>query len=214
MEAILLCLPGGALAVLATWGIVTVLRRTAPSSFPRLSELSIDWTVLCLSFGLVALATLLSGFLPARRYADRGPIMGLNQQGRSGTNKGNHLLSRALVVVQVAFALLLLAGGGLFARSFWNLNQVDAGFVDKDGLIFGTRLPPNRYADGAAILGFYDQLLTRVRNIPGVEAATLTSRIPLVRHRYSSDFAAEGWEQGRYGLGIRHGEVLPGYFAT
>ncbi len=214
VEAVLLCLPSGMLALLTTWGIVAVLRSAAPSSVPRLSELSVDWTVLLLSFGLIVVATLLFGLLPARRYADQGPIMGLHQQGRSGSDQGSHLLSRALVVAQVAFALLLLAGGGLFARSFWNLNQVDPGFVDENGFVFGTRLPPNQYTEEAGIRSFYDQLLTRVRNIPGVEAATLTSRVPFARQRYSSDFAAERWEAGRYGLGIRHGEVVPGYFTT
>lgn len=215
VEALLLCLPAGAAAFLVTWLLTGYLRIVGPASLPRLSELSMDWRVLGLSFGLVLVCGLGFGILQARRSASRRLASTLYSLGRGGTEiSGHHLLGRSLIVVQVALALLLLGGASLFARSFWNLIRVDPGFVARDGIVFGTRLPPNQYVDETQILGFYDQLLSRLRELPGVDSATLTSRVPFFRQRYSSDFAAERWEKGRYAVGIRHGEVVPGYFQT
>ncbi len=125
---------GGAVGLALAWGGLKLLVALGPESLPRLNEIGIDYTVLGFTFGVSVLAGLLFGLFPALRYGSPRLVTALKEGGRGGSaGKEQHLARNALVVAQMALALVLLAGSGLMIRSFQALRSVDPGFRDPGG---------------------------------------------------------------------------------
>ena len=119
-----------------------------------------------------------------------------------------------LVVGEVALAVLLTVGAGLFVRSFQAMRRIDPGF-DPSGLIsVPMTLPGSRYDTGDKVAAFHADALARVRSLPGVESAAFARALPLTQPSWSSDFMAGGRPAGEFGTEVLHREVSPEYFRT
>jgi predicted permease len=180
-ESIVLAFTGGSLGLaLAEIGVRIAKAAGGDVGLPRLDEVSVDGRVLFFAFGLSVLCALLVSLVPVLR-ARRIPVaMVLREAGRSGMTGGARQRFRsALVVAQVALALILVASSGLLARSFARLREVRPGF-EADGLIMARIvLPPASYKTSASVVQLENELLERVRAIPGVRAASMSDLAPL-----------------------------------
>jgi putative ABC transport system permease protein len=188
-ESVLLGLLGGAFGVLlGTWG-TDLLISLAPPETPRLAEVSPDGRVLGFTF-LLSLATgVLFGLAPALQASK----LDLNEALKEGARDGGarNRMRNLLVVAEVALSLILLAGAGLLLRSFTGLTAVNPGFDPRNVLTQYVGLPEYRYAERAQQAAFYEQLLERVQQLPGVEAAGAIFPMVLT-DRVSNRFTIEG----------------------
>ena len=179
-ESVLLGVLGGALGVLLAYLGTRVLISAAPASVPRLHEIGLSGSVLAFTAAVSVLAGLLFGLVPALRSGSPNMLLSLRDGGRGGSlGRGQHRLRNALVVTQVALALVLLVGSGLMVRSFRTLLAVDPGFDTEGILTFRLSPPPSKYAGGEPVVRFYDDLLERIRAVPGVTAAGANLNLPL-----------------------------------
>src|SRR5688500_12584441 len=190
-QVIVECLPlgliGGLLGtLLAVWGI-DLLSSLLPASLPRGNAIGVNSRVLVFTFGLALLTILFFGLLPAIQAARANVRGSLNEGGRSGMgSRRQGRLRRLLVVTEVALALVLLVGSGLMVRSFIKLRQVNLGFTARNVLTMRVPLPAAKYPapltaadpNDPTGLAFYDQLLTRVRSLPGVQGAAAATVLP------------------------------------
>lgn len=180
MESLLLSIAGGALGVLLAWLGTRVLVAVAPASVPRLGEIGLNTSVLLFTLGVSLAAGLFFGLFPAFRVGSRRTLLALRDGGRGSTiGRDRHRARGALVVGQVALALVLLVGSGLMVRSFQRLRAVDPGFRTEGLMTFRLSPPPNRYPDTEDTARFYDELLGRLRALPGVTSAAGINNLPL-----------------------------------
>ncbi len=212
-ESLLLAALGGALGVLLAALGVEALRALAPPGLPRTDAIGIDGTVLGAAVGVTTVVGLIAG-LGAALIAPRGDLS-VELQLASRRSTGNHLPARrALVVAQVALALVLLVGAGLLLRSLQRLFVVPAGFDPANVLVLQVQTSGERFDDDVATSLFFDQALQAVRGVGGVLSAGLTSQLPL-----SGDFDRYGVtltpadEAGADGGAFRYA-VSPDYFET
>jgi predicted permease len=190
-ESLLLALTGGALGLLlAMWGM-DALMALIGDGLPRASEVGLDARVVLFTGGVSVLTGLLFGLVPALQ-ASRADLHGALREGARGTGGKSSGRARAMLVVsQVALALVLLVGAGLFVRSFLALQAVDAGFEPRGVLTARLSLPSDRYPEGSQRVAVMRDFLTRAQAVPGVEAAGLVNILPLTFHGDTS-FDVEG----------------------
>ncbi len=176
-ESLLLASLGGALGLALALGMLPVIRAMVPLSVPRANEISADLVLLGWSVVVSVLTGLVAGIVPGWRGSGTDPNSELCQSGPPSTGGvATDRWRQALTVIQVGAVLVLLIGGGLLVRSFWNLRSVDLGFDAARVITMEMRLlgrGPRRVA------AFTDELLIRVRDLPGVAAASVTSSVPL-----------------------------------
>jgi putative ABC transport system permease protein len=191
-ESVMLALVGGALGLLlAVWG-VEFLTSLKPQGIPRLENVRIDGAVILFTMGVAVLTGVLFGLVPAFA-ATRGVSASLKESGRgSVTSRNGSRLRGALVVAELALAVMLLAGAGLLMRSFMKLQAVDPGFRPEQALTFELTLPDARYAEDGPRIAFFDQLLPRLRALPGVRAASAVMGLPLSGMQVVISFEVEG----------------------
>jgi putative ABC transport system permease protein len=165
--------------LLAFWGI-HLLVRFAPTSVPRLGEVSLDGRVLAFSIVISLLVSLFIGVAPSGRV-DRVPLATVLREGSqgAGSRKARRRLHQLLVAIQVALALTVLTGAGLMVRSFLRLSQAPLGFDPRNLLVVQLALPKADYPDDAAVARLFELLIDRVSALPGVVSATATSQAPL-----------------------------------
>ena len=180
-EAILLAVVGGAGGVLlAVLGVRALRLSPAGADLPRLAEVGIDARVLLFAIGAAVVSALAVSLMPVLRTRRVAPGVVLKESSRSATVGRERQRARsALVVAQVALALVLVAGSTLMARSFAELRDVRPGFDARGVLTVRLALPEATYPDAAATLGFYDRVLERVAALPGVSSAAITEWVPL-----------------------------------
>jgi putative ABC transport system permease protein len=191
-ESVVLSLCGGVAGViLARWGLDALL-ALAPSSLPRISEIHLDSGVLIFSLALSIITGLVFGIAPAW-LAARADVNEALKQGARGSTEGGARgrLRSALVVLEVTFALMLLGGAGLLARSFMQLAHVDPGFTPENATLLQLSLPQKKYAMPEQQTAFADALLERVKVLPGVQWAGITHSMPLLGG-YVLTFSIEG----------------------
>jgi putative ABC transport system permease protein len=188
-ESVLLGLLGGALGVLlGVWG-TGLLVSLAPAETPRIAEVSPDGHVLGFSFLLALVTGVVFGLAPALHASKLNLNEALKEGAREGG--GRNRTRSLLVVAEVALSLILLVGAGLLIRSFAELTTVNPGFDPRNVLAQYVGLPGRRYAERAQQSAFYEQLLERVRRLPGVEAAGVIFPLALTG-RVSNRFTIEG----------------------
>jgi putative ABC transport system permease protein len=177
-ESLLLALAGGALGlVLASWGS-RILADLPLQLLPRASTVHVDTSVLAFTF-LLSLATgVLFGLAPALR-ASRGDLAATVKEGASSGRGGRAKLSSALVVAEVALAMILLVGSGLLIRSFARLISVPPGVTTAARLTFSLNLPAARYAKPEQWKSFYERAQQNLKALPGVTGVTMTSLLPV-----------------------------------
>src|SRR5262245_15133090 len=177
-ESLLLVTLGGLFGLLiARWGSAFLARFLATGRNQIFLDLPLDGRVLMFTTGIALLTCLLFGLAPALHAMRVNPSPAL-KEGGDGRATPRSRFGKLLVVAQVALSLLLLVGGGLFLRSLQNLKNLDPGFKTK-GVLTMQVDPQARQYQGSQLNTFWQELLTRVRAIPGVSAATLSALSPL-----------------------------------
>ena len=191
VESLLLSMAGGLLGLLLAIAGIDVLVSIAPRDVPRLNEITVDTRVLIFTFGLSLATGLLFGIVPALR-SSKVVNDALKEGSKSLTAVRGQRLRNALVIAEIASALVLLVGAGLMLKSFARLLAVNPGFDSSRVLTTRIWLPSSRYADNSSELQFFDQLLSRVKVLPGVESASLTTALPMTGVTFGAPFSIEG----------------------
>ena len=188
IESLLLAFVGAAASLLVAWGGVHALGTIDPATTLRVtrdsglgsaafSTISLDWTALAFTLAVTLIVGLMFGLVPAIG-ATRASLTDALKDGRAVTRTRRGSLRRGLVVVEVALAIVLLAGSGLMLRSLSKLLAVDPGFEGTNVLTMSMSIPVESNARDS-MPGFYEQLLDRVRAVPGVAEASMTNCPPL-----------------------------------
>jgi putative ABC transport system permease protein len=213
-ESVLLALlsaaAGVAVAVLGVRALVAV----APAALPRIGAIGVDGTVLTFALAVATIAGLTFGLLPALEAAGSDPQHDI-QAASHRTAPGHGRLRRALVVAEVALAVVLLVGAGLLMRSVRSTLAVPPGFATTDRVTLQMSLVGARFdADGAAAR-FFTDALEAARRVPGVTAAALTSQLPLSgdRDEYGAHFPAVDGQPAAT-LPVFRYAISPDYFTA
>jgi putative ABC transport system permease protein len=194
VESGVVALLGGICAVLiAVWSL-DAIRSLVPPNVPRFQETNIDGLVLGATIIISVFAGLLVGMWPALRVSNTTSMAAeLHEDGARGSSGAQRQRARAiLVIAQVALAVLLLAAAGLTLKSFWRSQQVPLGFNPQGVLTMSIALPPSRYDSPEKIVRFYDQLLEKVKRLPGPSEAAICNNAPFDRHEWNSSFHITG----------------------
>jgi putative ABC transport system permease protein len=177
-ESILLSVFGGAVGLLlAFWGL-RLVSFLAPKEVHGFHELSVDPLVLIFTAGVTLVAGILFGLAPALHSVRRSIAESLGRGSRSVIGSASRFRS-VLVVVEISLSLILLIGAGLTIRSLASLMRLDLGFRPDHLLTLEIRLPDWRYKTPEQVAAFDDQLLERVKQQPGVRAASLATALPM-----------------------------------
>ncbi len=194
MESGVVALLGGICAVLiAVWSL-DAIRSLVPPDVPRFQETNIDGLLLGATIVISVFAGLLVGMWPALRVSNTASLaVELHEEGARGSSGAQRQRARAiLVIAQVALAVLLLAAAGLTLKSFWRSQQVPLGFNPRGVLTMSIALPASRYDSPEKIVRFFDQLVEKVRGIPGVSSAAACNNAPFDHHEWDSSFHITG----------------------
>ena len=186
-ESVLLSLAGGVLGLVVAKQGLPALLAAAPGSLPRVQNIAVNAPVLGFALGISALVGVLFGLLPAWKSSNTDPQTGLKEGGR-GSTLGHQPAQRSLVVGQIALAVVLLTGGNLLFRTTRNLWAANPGFNTQHVLTFQVGLSPASTQTPAEIRNGYQQLMERMRQIPGVQAAEITALLPLTQSDNSGPF--------------------------
>ncbi|HUJ20408.1 MAG TPA: ABC transporter permease [Bryobacteraceae bacterium] len=186
-ESGVLALSGGAAGVLLAYGATPFLKAVLPAAMPRADEIEVSGTVLWFAAGISLLTGLLFGGIPALRTGS-GAGRGLGGRSVAARNR----VARVLVTVEVALALVLLAGAGLLIESFRRVANVDLGFRKEHALTMRLQLTKKRYPDGTRVAAFRAELLRRVQGLPGVQYAGTVSSLPMGIVMQGTEFEIEG----------------------
>jgi len=190
-ESVVLAFCGGAAGLaLAKYGARAVI-AAVPGGLPRMENIGVDGWVLAFTLAVSLLTGIIFGLAPALQVS----ACDLNEtlkEGSRGSTAGPHRLRNLLVVSEVAAALLLLVGAGLMLRTMWRLNAVNPGFDPHRVLTFSMGLPAVDTASPERILQSLDRTIERVRGVPGVESASLTTLIPMAGNDDEIPFYVNG----------------------
>jgi putative ABC transport system permease protein len=189
-ESVLLSLAGGALGLI----LARVSMRALVSLIPVGVSMSsgLDSRVLIFNLAISLFTGFLFGLVPAFQIAGTEVGAKLKEGGRGGVGGTGRSFRDALVVAEVALALILLVSAGLLLRTLRNLHAIDAGFNSENILTMTTRLPGTKYADAGKRMNYFDTVLAGVRALPGVERAGFTSNLPFTARGNSNGFSIEG----------------------
>ena len=214
-ESLVLAAVGGLGGLALGWLGTRVLGAMQPAGLLRVSDVPMDWRVLVFVLGVTTVCGLLFALAPTLWSGRRVPAEALREGGRTGSaGQRARRWGGALVVTEVALALVLAIGAGLLVRSYWTLQRVHPGFAADGVLTASLVIPASRYDTPAKVDGFWAGLVERARSLPGVESAAVARQIPLSLPSWSSDFSARGWPADRFGTEVVHRELSPGYFET
>lgn len=198
-ECLLLAAVGGTLGVvLGGWG-TRILVALAPADVPGLDHVALDPPVLAFAVAATALSAVLFGIVPVLQASGVGPGEALKEGGRGVVGGRSRRLRDALVVLDVAVAIVLLVGVGLTLQSFVRVLRVDPGF-DPEGVV---KMEVNalgpEYEEEGPVLGFYREVERRIASLPGVEAVGLVSQVPMGGSFDRVGIAVEGHEESPSG---------------
>jgi putative ABC transport system permease protein len=193
VESLLLSIAGTVLATVVAFWAVQVLRGSMPEGVPRVTNIAVDLRVLAAAAGLSLATGLLFGVLPALQLSKPDLTHALKDGARGSIGAGRQRLRSALVVAEVALAVVLLVGAALFIGSFVALMRIQPGF-DPEGVLTATvtirREPGSKPLDGTLT---FQQILERLRNAPGVvHASVISGGIPLGGSMWTTDFKLPG----------------------
>lgn len=216
LEGLLLSFLGTVAGVAVARLGIDLIIRLVPSQLPRFSQTQIDSRVLGFTILLSFLTCLLFGLLPAWQ-SSKPNLQETLEQGRRVAGRGvaRQRFRQVLVVFQISIAVMLVIGAGLLIKSFWRLRQVDPGFSPNNVLSLTMSLPRSRYGDEQKINTFYNQLIERISQVPGVRAAAIGYDHPL-QANWIDAFAIEGRPAPASGesLSANFNPVSPDYFRT
>jgi putative ABC transport system permease protein len=196
-ESVSLAVVGGVSGLYFAWLSFSFLKQIIPDGMALNAGIRIDAKV----FGFTLLLSLLTGIVFGLAPALEAAKVDLNEAlkqsgGRMGAGAGRRRMRSALVVIEVALALVLLVGAGLLIQAFLRLRALDIGVNPENVLTLRTALPPNKYGELPKRDAFYQQVLDRVRALPGVVSAGYTTATPLTWKGGTNSFTIEGRAQG------------------
>ena len=193
-ESVLLASVSGAIGLGVAWLAIRALVIAGPDDIPRLGELTVDARTVAFAVAVTAFVAFLTSVIPALRVGRTPLSSALREGGRSGmVGRGQQRLRGAMVSVQVALALVVLAGSGLLLRTFQRLTAVQPGFDSNNVATFWVALPRARYANDSAIVQFWSSVIQRTEALPGVRSVSVASRLPLLQTGMNQNpFYAEG----------------------
>lgn len=178
MESLLVSIAGGLAGVLLSLAVTRWLVGTW-RDLPTAQTIHADGAVVGFACGLVILAAMLAGLLPAISSTGKGAMAALQASSRNAAgNQARTAMRKTLLTVEIATTVVLLIGAGLLLKSFWRLWNTDVGCTTDSVLTMGYSLPEEKYDNPQKKNGFNEELLERVRAIPGVQAAALGSVVP------------------------------------
>jgi putative ABC transport system permease protein len=179
-ESLLLAAAGGAVGIaLAELGIDFV-KTFGPTNIPRLGEIALDWQVFAFALGVTLFTGILFGLAPAIPATRDNLADALRDGGqRSIGNATGPKIRKALLVSEVALALVLVIAASLLTQTFFRLLSVDPGFRPARVLTFELTLPDSKYADTSRMVELYDKVRAKLRTLPGVEWAAIAKVVPL-----------------------------------
>jgi predicted permease len=194
VEALLLSIGGGLLGLALAFVALRVGVSFLPESLPRVSSITLDWPVVAFALSLAILTGLFCGLIPAISAARTGVNEALKEGGRTGTAGSGHAhLRSALVVAELAVALVLLTASGLLLRSFQKMRAVDLGFRADHTLTASYSLPRLQYSTQPAIDAFNHSLRSQLEQLPGVQAVGFTTMLPAADVEFRGTFTPEGY---------------------
>jgi putative ABC transport system permease protein len=219
-ESVLLALVGGAAGVLLAVLGLKVLLALPVESVPRLEGAGLDGTVLAFTFFASALTGVLFGLLPAVKAGLASDLTGALKSGGAAVtaDRAGRRTRGALVVTEMAFAVLLLTGAGLLLKSFVALQRVDPGFEPQGVLTFDMALPSARYAKPQQARAFFAELEERIAALPGVESVAGVTGLPLSGFNYTISVervdGAPAYDHPGNARSTQLRVITPGYFHT
>ncbi len=191
-ESAVLSIAGGALGLLLAAQSFAFLRRLIPDGMKLSANLKIDLETLLFTLGVSIVTAVVFGLAPAIQASRVDLNEALKQSGRAGVSAGNRRLQSAMVVAEMALALVLLVSAGLLIQTVMKLHGQYDEMRPESLLTVRTRLSENKYGEHARRAAFYDQALGRVKSLPGVVSAGYTTSVPLEWKGGTSGFAIEG----------------------
>jgi putative ABC transport system permease protein len=216
-ESAILAAAGGALGVLLAWWGIDVILALSPGDLPRAEGIGLSLPVLAFAGALSVLTAAAFGLVPSLQFSKPDLNEALKEGGRAASaGAGRHRLRRALVVAEVALALVLLVGAGLLLRSFARLLRVDPGFSPENTLALQVHVY-DQYPKPEQQAAFFEAALARVAALPGVRAAGGSSAPPFIGEggiELESDFTIEGRPAPQEGQepSAQHTVVTSDYF--
>jgi predicted permease len=191
-ESTILALTGGAVGLLiAYWGLAAIT-KLLPADFPRLNEIHMDLRVLAFTFAASVLTGILFGLAPVLQVSRSDVQDSIRETGRGASGSLRQARFRqALIMVEVALSVVLLAGAGLLFRSFMRLQSVETGFMSEQ--VLTARLNPSgsNFTQPADYVNFYSKVLEKLSTVPGVQDAAFINTLPLDKGP-TSGFRVEG----------------------
>ena len=190
-ESLLIATLGGAAGALIGWLGLRALLAAAPADLPRLQSIVIDGRVLLFTAAIALGTGIAFGLIPALQAARTDPGLALKEGGRGATGAGA-LARRALVVIEVAIAVVLLVAGGLMVRSYLVVQRVDLGFRTDHVLTARVSLPGARYERPEVVSSFFREFTERAGRLPNIQGAAAIGTIFLSETPNSTNFSIEG----------------------
>jgi putative ABC transport system permease protein len=217
-EGLMLSLAGAAAGLAIAFAGIRLLMASDAGNIPRAAEIGIDWGVLGFTLAISVVTGVAFGLAPLAQLA----VSDLHATLKSATSRNSASASagrfrQALVVSELALALVLLIGTGLMIRAFWKLQQVEIGVNPRNLLTMSMTLPAGLYPKPERVTQFWSDLQDRVRRLPGVENVTVMTGLPPLRQGVSNTTPVEGWTaaNGRHELEIEHFQTAgPRFFET
>jgi predicted permease len=213
-ESVILSLAGGVLGViLARAGVIAIV-RAYPSSFPRIGEVTIDFMVMLASIAVAVICGILFGSAPLLNIRSGAMAESLKSGGRGSSGTTRHHVRRTLVIAETAIAVIVVVGAGLLVQTVRNLTAVDAGFERSRLATFSISLPRARF-DNLVRVRAFQRILDQLRAVPGVEAASAMSGLPLDRPVVFNQTEITNFI-GKFGplIASDYQRVMSGFFET
>ena len=211
-SALVACIGGAVGLLFSVWGVRAIIAAAPAGRIPRQDSIGVDWRVLGAAFGISLLTGIACGIAPALGSTRRDLRNVLAESARSLVG-GHDRMRRALVVVELALAIVLLSGAGLLLKSFARMRTVDTGFRAAGLLEMETSLSPATYPTPQAAAAFGMRVRERLREIPGVDAASAVNFLPLVGGgMFRDDFHPERGSDVAKGYAVGTLMTAPDYF--
>ena len=217
-EGVLLALCGAILGLGLAYGGVRLVQLTNAGGIPRADEIVMDWRVLVFTLGTSLVTGAVFGLAPLVPLMVSGISESLKDAAGSTTAAGGaQMFRRALVVGELAMALVLLIGCGLMLRAFWKLQEVHSGMAPDNVVTMRVSLPSGTYTDNKKVAGFWERFAEQITSLPGLKSGALVYGMPPMRAPNMNDTDFEGFVK-REGGPIENVDfdqvVTKDYFAT
>lgn len=199
LESLVLSVTGGLLGLALASLALQAGIRFLPETLPRMNDIHVNWAVAAFALGLGLATGLLCGIAPAFAAMRTKVNDTLKEGGRTGSAGAGHArLRSALVVAEVAVALVLLTASGLLLRSFEKMRDVSLGYQPDHILVAGYNLPQKQYSTQPAVDQFNHELLQRIQSLPGVKSAGVTSFLPATGGNNNEAITPQGYTPTRH----------------